>query len=112
MAKAETREHDLVHAAREMLAHQRGKIALPARKVTAPESIDVAAVRKRFGYSQQQFANQFGFALSAVKDWEQGCRKPERSGRILLAVIATYPKVCGEGATQFSGLADCCTAPA
>ncbi len=96
MPKTPKREHDLIQAAREMLAHHRGEIALPTRKVTVPGNVDVVSVRKRLGYSQRQFADHFGFALSALKDWEQGRRTPERSTRILLMVIDTNPKVIEE----------------
>lgn len=92
MAKTRKPEHNLVQAVREMAAHRRGEIALPTRKVTPPEQVDVASIRKNLGYNQKQFADHFGFALSAVKDWEQGRRKPERATRIFLAVIATSPQ--------------------
>lgn len=93
MAKERKPEHDLIIAAREMAAHRRGELALPTRKVTPPDTIDVAAIRKSLGYNQKEFANHFGFALSAIKDWEQGRRAPERATRIFLAVIATNPQV-------------------
>jgi len=85
------KESDLVMAAREMVAHRRGEIALPVRKFTPPEVVDVGIIRKQLGYNQKQFANHFGFALSAVKDWEQGRRRPERATRVLLALIAANP---------------------
>ena len=97
-----TAEHDLVQAAREMAAHRRGELSLPTRKVTPPDAVDVAALRKKIGDNQRQFANHFGFALSAVKEWEQGRRKPERSARILLAVIATNPQAIEQALTVLS----------
>src|SRR5688572_10009669 len=36
-----------------------------------PERVDVVAIRKRLGLSQQEFANRFGFKLDAVQNWEQ-----------------------------------------
>lgn len=102
MPKTHDKEHDLIRAAREMVAHRRGEIALPSRRVTVPDQVDVASIRKRFGYNQKQFADYFGFALSAVKDWEQGRRRPERAARILLAVVATNPKAVEQALTQFS----------
>lgn len=92
MPKIKTPEHDLIKAAREMAAHRCGKLSLSTRKVTPPDNIDVAKIRKNLGYNQQQFADHFGFALSAIKDWEQKRRKPERATRILLSVIATNPQ--------------------
>ena len=97
MAKAQTApkatrdDKRLIQAVKEMAAHRRGEITLYTRKVTPPDKVDVAAIRKNLGLNQKQFADQFGFALSAVKDWEQKRRTPERATRILLTVIATNP---------------------
>ena len=92
MSKKNTPEHDLIQAAREMASHRSGELALSTRKVTPPDIVDVAVIRKNLGYNQQQFADHFGFALSAVKDWEQKRRKPARATRIYLSVIATNPQ--------------------
>lgn len=51
MPKARTPEHDLIQAVREMAAHRQGKIALQARKVTPPDAVDVASIRKHLGYN-------------------------------------------------------------
>ena len=48
-------------------------------RVHVPEKIDVRKIRSRLGLSQEAFAQTYGFALSAVRDWEQGRRKPERA---------------------------------
>lgn len=63
-----------------------------------PATIDVAAIRHRLGHefcgaplSQADFARRFGFSPAAVRDWEQGRRKPEASARVLLLVIAEQP---------------------
>jgi len=57
-----------------------------------PETIDVKKVRARLGLSQAAFATTYGFALSAVRDWEQGRRQPERSARILLKIVQKEPE--------------------
>jgi putative transcriptional regulator len=56
-------------------------------RVHIPERIDVKKIRTRLGLSQEAFAQEYGFALSAVRDWEQGRRRPERSARILLKIV-------------------------
>ena len=58
-----------------------------------PASVDVFAIRKAIpgGLTQEAFAKAFGFTFAAVRDWEQGRRKPDRSSRALLAVIASNP---------------------
>jgi putative transcriptional regulator len=61
-------------------------------RVHVPEKIDVRKIRRRIGLSQEAFAETYGFALSAVRDWEQGRRKPERSARILLKIVEKEPE--------------------
>jgi len=59
--------------------------------VEIPETVDVAALRARLSLSQAAFARTFGLDLAAVQAWEQRRRRPDRSARILLAVIAHEP---------------------
>lgn len=47
-----------------------------AYRVHVPDAVDVKAIRTRLGLSQEAFARTYGFALSAVRDWEQGRRQP------------------------------------
>jgi putative transcriptional regulator len=61
-------------------------------RVHVPETMDVKKIRARLGLSQQAFAATYGFALSAVRDWEQGRRRPERSARILLKIVQKEPE--------------------
>ena len=85
-------DKSMIRAVQEMADHRRGKITLPARVVKVPEHVDVTRIRKKLGYNQKEFADHFGFTVGAIRDWEQGRRKPERSARILLTLIATHPK--------------------
>lgn len=75
----------------EALAHARGEIELPSYTVTVPNRVDVAKLRHRFGLSQNAFARAFGLDVTAIHAWEQGRRRPDRTARILLAVIAKEP---------------------
>src|SRR5215204_779976 len=59
--------------------------------VHVPDSVDVRRIRATLGLSQEAFAATYGFALSAVRDWEQGRRQPERSARILLKIVEKEP---------------------
>jgi putative transcriptional regulator len=61
-------------------------------RVHIPEKINVRRIRTRLGLSQEAFAKTYGFALSAVRDWEQGRRRPERSARILLKIVEREPE--------------------
>jgi putative transcriptional regulator len=60
--------------------------------VHVPARVNVKKIRTRLGLSQESFAQTYGFALSAVRDWEQGRRQPERSARILLRVVEREPE--------------------
>jgi putative transcriptional regulator len=60
--------------------------------VHGPETIDVRGIRQKLGLPQQVLAATYGFALPAVRDWEQGRPQPERSARILLKVVEEEPE--------------------
>jgi putative transcriptional regulator len=74
------------------LAHARGDLKLPSYMVKVPEHVDVAKLRRRLGLSQTAFARAFGLEVTALHAWEQGRRRPDRSARVLLAVIAREPE--------------------
>ena len=61
-------------------------------RVHVAEKVDVKKIRTRLGLSQEIFPAKFGFAISAVRDWEQGRRRPERSARILLKIVEKEPE--------------------
>ena len=83
---------ELIAGMEEAAAYARGEIELPTRVVEVPEAVDVAAIRKRLGLSQERFAEQFGFTVAAVRDWEQRRRRPERTARMLLQMIDKEPE--------------------
>jgi putative transcriptional regulator len=57
-----------------------------------PDAIDVKAIRQKLGLSQEAFALRFGFSCAAIRDWEQGRRRPEQAARVLLLVIEEAPR--------------------
>jgi putative transcriptional regulator len=61
-------------------------------RVHVPVEVNVRRIRRHLGLSQEAFAETYGFALSAVRDWEQGRRRPERSARILLKIVEREPE--------------------
>jgi putative transcriptional regulator len=79
----------ILRGARQALAYAKGARAGFVAHV--PEEVDVAAIRKRLGLSQGEFAMRFGFKLDAVQNWEQGRRRPEGAARALLRVIEREP---------------------
>jgi putative transcriptional regulator len=69
-------------------------------RVHVPEKVDVKKIRTRLGLSQETFAARYGFAISAVRDWEQGRRRPERSARILLKIAEKEPEAVTRALTR------------
>ena len=61
------------------------------RTVHPPDTVDLRALRRRLGLTQAQFAARFGFSAAAVRNWEQGRRRPEGAARTLLKVIEREP---------------------
>ena len=61
-------------------------------RVSVPRDVDVRALRKRLGMSQNLFAARFGFPLATLRHWEYGRRKPSGACLTLLNVIAANPR--------------------
>lgn len=80
---------ELIQSAHEALAIAEGR-AEPAA-VFVPETIDVAAIRKRQKLSQSEFAKRYGLPAGTIKDWEQNRRQPDRAAMLLLKVIDKAP---------------------
>lgn len=80
---------ELIQSANEALAIAEGR-AEPAA-VFVPESIDIAAIRKRLKLSQAEFAKRYGLSAATIKDWEQNRRQPDRAAMLLLKVIDKAP---------------------
>jgi putative transcriptional regulator len=49
--------------------------------------VDVRAVRKKSGMTQEQFAEAFGIGLGTLQKWERGERRPSGAARSLLLVM-------------------------
>lgn len=61
-------------------------------RVHVPDTVDVKAIRRKLGMTQTQFSAAFGFDVQALREWEQGRRRPERTARAYLRVIAREPE--------------------
>jgi len=71
------------------IAHARGRKS--AVIVHEPETIDVKAIRKKTGVSQQRFCATFGISLGTLRHWEQGLRSPRGPARVLLKAVDHIP---------------------
>ncbi len=82
---------------RDLIASMQAAVAI-ARVHLPPGTIDVRATREKPGLSRPAFAERFGLAVAAVRDWEQGLRRPDPAARVLLLVIACSPGIVAEAA--------------
>ena len=76
---------------RQAIAHQRGK-RVRGRRLYAPAKVDVKAVRRSTGLTQEEFAAKFAISLGTLRHWERGDRMPRGTALVLLNVIAREPK--------------------
>lgn len=76
----------------EARAMEAGEVDDAAYRVHVPDEVDVRAVRKGLGLSQNAFAARFGFSTGSVRDWEQKRKRPEAAARVLLTVIQREPE--------------------
>ena len=94
MAKAKMTKagRELAEALTEVLGDVTGTAPLKGRTVNVPDLVDVKAIRKSVGMSQQQFADTFGLKVASVRNWEQGRTEPEGPAKVLLTIISRKPK--------------------
>lgn len=69
------------------IAIVRGEADPSTYRVHVPHEVDVKALRKRLGLTQQDFSLRFGFNVARVRDWEQGRSRPDGAMRAYLIVI-------------------------
>ena len=62
----------------------------PARLIV-PVDVDVKKIRARTGFSQEHFAQSFGFTLTQIRDWEQGRARPTGGNWAYLLLIGDNP---------------------
>lgn len=85
---------ELIQSAEEALSIARGEME-PAGAFV-PETVDVAAIRKKQKLSQTAFAERYGLPVATLRDWEQERRSPDRAAMVLLALIDRNPKMVAE----------------
>lgn len=56
------------------------------------EALDVAAIRRKVGMTQERFAASFGISRATLVKWEQKQRKPTGAAHTLLKVIDRHPE--------------------
>jgi putative transcriptional regulator len=83
----------LVHGLDQAVDAMREKEHVPTPEFGDPDEVDVKAIRKDLGLSQQEFADAYGFSVYAVRKWEQWVRTPEKGTRVLLMMLRDMPQV-------------------
>jgi len=84
----------VIRGAEEALAIAKGEMEPAA--VFVPETVDVAAIRKRLKLSQAAFAERYCLPVGTVRDWEQERRSPDRAAVVLLSIIDRNPDVVAD----------------
>lgn len=72
--------------------HKNFVLIAVADKVYKPKTVDVSALRRRMGMTQEQFAARFGFSVATLRHWERGDRSPQGADLVLLNVIKRAPE--------------------
>lgn len=89
MTKAADR---ILQGLREVAAHARGQ-KVPGLKIHVPRKVDIYAIRRRTGLSQEVFSRRIGVSPGTLRNWEQGRRTPDGPARVLLAMLARNPRI-------------------
>ena len=87
----------LIAAAKEGIAIARGEADPASYRLHVPAKIDVRAMRRKLGMTQEIFAVRYGLTLARVRDWEQGRSAPDGAVRAYLKVIEKEPGAVERG---------------
>lgn len=100
---SDTLQTSISEARADILAYLGGNSSrVTVQTVRIPDEIDVKAIRDSLSLSQKQFADLFGFKLSAVQSWERKAnrRKPTRTARVLLTALQRKPEAVLEALVE------------
>jgi putative transcriptional regulator len=90
------RFEQMMKSANEAAAYARGEADTSEYRIVIPPELDIRAIRKKFGYTQEEFAARFGFNIGRLRDWEQGRTHPDAALRAYLLVIDRKPEAVRE----------------
>ncbi|MCA6112507.1 helix-turn-helix domain-containing protein [Bradyrhizobium cenepequi] len=77
----------LIKSAQEGRAIAHGEADTTTYKVFVPAKIDVKAIRRKVGLTQEEFSMRYGISVASLRDWEQGRFSPDPTARAYLTVI-------------------------
>jgi putative transcriptional regulator len=82
----------IIEGLEEAISYAKGEDAAATEHVLEVPSVEVKAIRGKLDMTQEEFAMAFGFSLGTLRNWEQGHRRPDKSARLLLAMIDREPE--------------------
>lgn len=91
MAEAPSFGEALLEGLEEARAWKRGELALETVNIDPMPASRIRAIRKKVAASPREFEARFGIPAATLNNWEQGRRKPDPAGRLLLRVIDAAP---------------------
>jgi putative transcriptional regulator len=80
----------LIQGMNEALDYTHGK--MNGARAHIPEHIDVQKIRRGLDLTQEAFALRYGFAITTLRNWEQGIREPTGPARVLLMLLEKDPQ--------------------
>jgi putative transcriptional regulator len=66
---------------------------VPGLRIHHFPAMDITAIRKKAGATQDGFARQIGVSTATLRNWEQGRRQPDGPARVLLSMLARDPGI-------------------
>lgn len=82
---------EIINGLEEIKAWRLGGTKLRTTTVELPRAVEVPAIRRELGLSQEQFAGLMGVSVATLRNWEQGRREPQGPARSLLLVASREP---------------------
>lgn len=90
----------LIESAEQALAFAEGREGPAGYRVHIPDGIDVRRIREQFHMSQAQFAQEFGFSVRTLQEWEQGRSVPRGVSKHFLVVLQKEPEAVRRALTS------------
>jgi putative transcriptional regulator len=83
----------LIESLEEVAAWRRGEADLESIDYPDPmPATRVKEIRKKVARSAKDFEKRFGIPAATLNNWEQGRRRPDPAGRLLLRLIEAEPE--------------------
>ena len=78
---------DVLAGFEDAIAYAKGDKSRGVSTVMTIPHLNVKAIRKKTGLTQDEFSQLFAIKIRTLQDWEQNRRRPKSSARIFLLLI-------------------------